>query len=158
MWFFYAFVFIKYTTNYDNFRLLRFINHYGCFVFVGVVYDLLVKVRKCNNCLREKDISKFRKDKLTCIKCEYRFKQRWLRSLVKERRLTPTERLANRFGYMGTAFIMLSPYLLPYDNIGAYTYIIGACLSIPQVFVAKQWNLVIVNLNLLVGYGAYIFN
>ena len=44
VWFFYAFVFIKYTTNYDNFRLLRFINHYGCFIFVGVVYDLLVKV------------------------------------------------------------------------------------------------------------------
>ena len=120
--------------------------------------EVVMKVRKCNKCLREKDISKFRKDKLTCIKCEYRFKQRWLRSLVKERRLTPAERLSNRFGYMGTAFIMISPYLLPYDNIGAYTYIIGACLSIPQVFVAKQWNLVIVNLNLLVGYGAYIFN
>jgi hypothetical protein len=59
---------------------------------------------------------------------------------------------------MGTSFIMLSPYLLKYDNLGAYTYIAGACLSIPQVFIAKQWNLVAVNVNLLIGYGLYILN
>lgn len=78
-------------------------------------------------------------------------------SMVKERRLKPEERLANRLGYMGTGFIMSSPYLLPYDNIGAYTYIAGALLSLPQVWLAKQWNLVVVNINLLIGYGAYIF-
>ena len=77
--------------------------------------------------------------------------------MVKERRLKPEERLANRLGYMGTGFIMSSPYLLPYDNIGAYTYIAGALLSLPQVWLAKQWNLVVVNINLLIGYGAYIF-
>jgi hypothetical protein len=115
-------------------------------------------MKRCNKCYKEKPESKFRVNRLTCVKCEYRFKQRWLRLLVKERRLTPIERLSNRFGYMGTAFIMLSPYLLPYNNIGAFTYVIGACLSMPQVFVAKQWNLVIVNLNLLVGYGSYMFN
>ena len=43
---------------------------------------------------------------------------RFINLLVKARKLTPIERLANRVGYMGTAFIMLSPYLLPYDNIG----------------------------------------
>jgi len=59
---------------------------------------------------------------------------------------------------MGTAFIMMSPYLLKYDDLGAYTYLIGALLSIPQVFLAKQWNLVVVNLNLLIGYGAYLIN
>jgi len=84
--------------------------------------------------------------------------RRFLDLLVVDRRLTPTERLGNRMGYMGTAFIMMSPYLLPYDNIGAYTYLIGAVLSIPQVFLAKQWNLVIVNLNLLLGYGLYLYN
>jgi hypothetical protein len=84
--------------------------------------------------------------------------RRFLDLLVVDRRLTPTERLGNRMGYMGTAFIMMSPYLLPYDNIGAYTYLIGAVLSIPQVFLAKQWNLVIVNLNLLLGYGLYLHN
>jgi hypothetical protein len=58
---------------------------------------------------------------------------------------------------MGTAFIMVSPYLLPHDNIGAYTYLVGALLSLPQVWVAKQWNIVALNINLLVGYGVYLF-
>ena len=83
---------------------------------------------------------------------------RLLRMMVQERKLTPSERMGNRLGYMGSAFIMISPYLLPYDGIGAYTYIIGAILSTPQVWLAKQWNLVIINANLLVGYGLYIFN
>jgi hypothetical protein len=59
---------------------------------------------------------------------------------------------------MGSAFIMMSPYLLPYDGIGAYTYIVGALLSIPQVWVAKAWNIVFLNFNLLFGYGLYILN
>jgi hypothetical protein len=80
-----------------------------------------------------------------------------LKAIVIERKLTPQERLANRSGYMGSAFIMMSPYLLPYDNIGVYTYLIGAVLSIPQVWIAKQWNLVVINLNLLLGYGLYLF-
>ena len=76
--------------------------------------------------------------------------------LVKDRKLTPIERIANRAGYMGTAFIMMSPYLLRYDNMGAYTYVIGALLTIPQVWIAKQWNIVALNINLLIGYGLYI--
>jgi hypothetical protein len=62
--------------------------------------------------------------------------------LVVNRRLTAAERIGNRMGYMGSAFIMMSPYLLPYDNI---------------VWLAKQWNLVTINVNLLIGYGLYIF-
>lgn len=59
---------------------------------------------------------------------------------------------------MGTGFIMISPYILSYDNLGAYTYVIGGLLSMPQVFVAKQWNLVLVNLNVSFGYFIYILN
>lgn len=84
--------------------------------------------------------------------------RRFLETLVKNRKLTPAERMGNRLGYMGSAFIMMSPYLLPYDNIGVFTYLIGAVLSLPQVFIAKQWNLVIININLLIGYGLYLFN
>jgi hypothetical protein len=115
-------------------------------------------MKKCNKCHKEKDISKFRKNKLTCIKCEYRFKQRWLRSLVKDRRLTPIERIANRLGYMGAAFIMISPYLLQYGMLGALTYIAGGVLCTPQVFIAKQWNLVLVNVNVTLGYLIYLYN
>lgn len=95
-------------------------------------------------------------NKKTCKHCEFRWYRSWLRSLVKERKLSPVERMANRLGYMGTAFIMMSPYLLPYDNIGAYTYIIGGIISTPQVWVAKQWNLVLVNLNVILGYILFL--
>lgn len=82
----------------------------------------------------------------------------FLRALVKQKRLTPAERMANRLGYMGTSFIMMSPYLLSYDNIGGYTYVFGGLLSMPQVFMAKQWNLVMVNINVSLGYLIYILN
>ena len=81
-----------------------------------------------------------------------------LTSLVRERTLTPLERLCNRLGYMGTGFLMMSPYLLVYDNIGVYTYLVGALLSIPQVWLARQWNLVVLHTNLLIGYGFYLYN
>jgi len=118
----------------------------------------MCKSKKCNVCGKTKKIKNFKTPKKkTCKVCEYRWWMRVLRTMVKERRLTAVERISNRLGYMGTAFIMMSPYLLTY-GLGAYTYIIGALLSIPQVWVAKQWNLVVVNLNLLLGYGIYIFN
>lgn len=115
-------------------------------------------LRKCNVCGNVKKDSKFKNQfKKTCLKCETRWWRQVLRSMVKERRLSATERIANRMGYMGSAFIMMSPYLLTYDGIGAYTYIVGAVLSIPQVWVAKAWNIVFLNFNLLIGYGLYIY-
>tara|TARA_X000001036_G_scaffold215306_1_gene201600 strand:+ start:121 stop:375 length:255 start_codon:yes stop_codon:yes gene_type:complete len=83
--------------------------------------------------------------------------KRFLKSLVKNRRLTPLERIANRIAYSGAVFIMISPYLLP-DPIGAITYVIGGLLSIPQCYLAKQWNIVIVNLNVVFGYLVYLYS
>ena len=115
------------------------------------------EMKKCNKCQKEKANSKFlTAKKKTCRKCEYRFKQRILRSLVHNRKLTPVERLANRLGYMGSAFIMVSPHLLP-DPIGIKTYIFAGLLSLPQVIVAKQWNLVLVNLNVAIAYTILFF-
>ena len=114
-------------------------------------------MRKCNKCHKEKPTDKFRYGKRTCKKCEYRFKQRFLRALVQDRRLSALERLSNRLGYMGAAFIMISPYLLP-NTIGGITYVVGGLLSIPQVFIAKQWNLVVVNINVTIGYLIYLYN
>ena len=116
-------------------------------------------MRKCNVCKKKKPNLFYKTPKKkTCRSCERTWMNYFLRLLVKERKLTPIERIGNRLGYMGTAFIMMSPHLLPYDNIGAYTYILGALFSLPQVWIAKQWNLVAVNFNLLIGYGLYIFN
>ena len=80
-----------------------------------------------------------------------KIKKSILRSLVKERRLTPLERLSNRLGYMGTGFFITAPHLLPQDS-GMVVYILAGLLSLPQVFVAKQWNLVLVNLNVMMAY------
>jgi len=80
-----------------------------------------------------------------------------LNSLVKDRRLTVNERLSGRLGYMGTAFIMIGPYILSYGDLGAISYIIGGVLCTPQVIVAKQWNLVAVNINVIIGYLVYLF-
>lgn len=114
-------------------------------------------MKKCNVCNKKKPSFFFKKNKKTCRSCERTWLSYFMRFLVKQRQLTPAERMGNRLGYMGTAFIMMSPYLLPYDNMGAYTYLAGAVLSLPQVWLAKQWNLVVVNLNLLIGYGAYLW-
>ena len=115
-------------------------------------------MRRCNVCGEDKRDIKFKHEyKKTCLKCETIWWRQMLRRMVQERRLTPVERLANRSGYMGSAFLMVSPYLLPYDGLGAYTYLIGALLSLPQVWVAKQWNIVALNFYLLVGYGIYIY-
>jgi hypothetical protein len=120
-------------------------------------------MKKCNVCKVRKPSFWYRRKpsgvrKLTCRSCERTWWGGFLRMLVKQRELTAAERLGNRLGYMGTAFIMMSPYLLKYDDLGAYTYLAGAILSLPQVWLAKQWNLVTVNLNLLIGYGLYIFS
>ena len=116
-------------------------------------------MRTCNVCKKRKADHKFKHQyKKTCIRCEFRWKRSFLRLLVQDRRLTAKERIANRLGYMGTAFIMMSPYLLSYGNVGAITYIIGGIISTPQVFVAKQWNLVLVNLNVTVGYLIYLYS
>ena len=114
--------------------------------------------RECNICGKLKKADKFKhKNKKTCLKCEYRWWVRVLRMMVHERKLTPQERIGNRLGYMGSAFIMMSPYLLPV-GIGGSTYLLGALFSLPQVWLAKQWNLVAINFNLLIGYGLYILN
>ena len=52
--------------------------------------------------------------------------------------------------------MMLSPHILP-DKTGVVTYIIAGVISIPQVFVAKQWNLVLVNLNVAIAYAILFF-
>ena len=115
-------------------------------------------MRICNVCKKKKKDSKFKHEhKKTCIRCEFRWKRSFLRLLIHDRRLTAKERISNRLGYMGTAFIMMSPYLLSYGNMGAITYVIGGVLSMPQVFVAKQWNLVAVNLNVTIGYLIYLY-
>lgn len=118
-----------------------------------------INMKECNICKKRKKDSQFKHiGKKTCKQCEFRWKTSFLRLLVHDRRLSAKERLANRLGYMGTGFIMMSPYLLSYGSIGAVTYVIGGILCMPQVWVAKQWNLVAININVSIGYLIYLLS
>jgi hypothetical protein len=57
---------------------------------------------------------------------------------------------------MGSAFMMTGPHLLP-DEMGIKLYILAGLLSLPQVIIAKQWNLVLVNLNVAIAYSILFF-
>ena len=46
------------------------------------------------------------KHKLTCRQCEYRWWRNILKFMVRERKLTPIERMSSRVGYMGAGFLM----------------------------------------------------
>ena len=94
-------------------------------------------MKKCNVCNKTKPNIFYKKNKKTCRGCERTFANWLLRLLVQSRRLTPIERLGNRLGYMGSAFIMLSPYLLPYDNMGAI-YIFDWCIIISTTSMDSQ--------------------
>ena len=66
-------------------------------------------------------------------------------------KLSPVEKYSIRLGWMGTGMIMIAPHLLPSD-LGIGLYILSGVLLTPQVLVKKQWNLVLININVIVAY------
>ena len=73
--------------------------------------------------------------------------------LVRDRRLTPLERLATRCGYMGTGFLICGQWTLE-----PILFMIGFICVIIQVSVRRQWNLVILQLNGLVAWTMHFIN
>ena len=71
---------------------------------------------------------------------------------MKNKALTNKERYSIRLGYMGTGMLIIAPYLVE-TSIGQWLYIIAGVLLTPQVVVAKQWNLVVLNMNMIIAYG-----
>jgi hypothetical protein len=109
-------------------------------------------MRTCNKCQKIKADDKFKnKNKKTCLKCEYRFKQRILRYLVNRKKLTPSERMASRIGYMGSGFLIAAQW-----TIEPVLYIVGFICVIIQVFTRKQWNLVALNINGLIAWVRHL--
>tara|TARA_B100000900_G_scaffold408084_1_gene421789 strand:- start:1169 stop:1411 length:243 start_codon:yes stop_codon:yes gene_type:complete len=74
------------------------------------------------------------------------------KSLVRDRKLTPTERLATRIGYMGTGFLIAAQW-----TVEPALYIMGFICVLVQVAVRKQWNLVILNVNGLTAWLKHFF-
>ena len=79
------------------------------------------------------------------------FNKQWrraiLKAMVRERKLTPAERMASRIGYMGAAFLMAGQW-----TVEPVLFIIGFCCVLVQVTFRKQWNLVVLQLNGLVAW------
>ena len=76
-----------------------------------------------------------------------KFKRSWLKNLVRDRRLTPKERLSSRIGYMGAGFLIAAQW-----TIEPMLYIFGFTCVLIQVIVRKQWNLVALNINGLIAW------
>ena len=86
-------------------------------------------------------------------KVEKSVKVKFLRWWVRDRRLTPIERLSSRVGYMGVGFLMGGQW-----TVEPVLFIIGFCCVLFQVTVRKQWNLVVLQLNGLFAWTLHFIN
>ena len=93
------------------------------------------------------------KKKKTCRKCEYRWWRNVLRMMVRDRRLTPLERMGTRIGYMGVGFLIAGQW-----TINPALYILGFSCVLIQVTVRRQWNLVALQLNGLIAWTIHFIN
>jgi|TARA_R100000479_G_C6333748_1_gene182544 hypothetical protein len=85
-----------------------------------------------------------------------KIKARWmplLRAMVRDRRLSPIERLATRIGYMGVGFLIAGQW-----TVEPLLFIMGFICVLIQVSVRRQWNLVILQLNGLVAWTIHFIN
>jgi hypothetical protein len=85
-----------------------------------------------------------------------KIKARWrplLRAMVRDRRLSPIERLATRFGYMGVGFLIAGQW-----TINPVLYMLGFSCVLIQVSTRRQWNLVILQLNGLLAWTIHFIN
>lgn len=75
----------------------------------------------------------------------------FLKTLVRERKLSPKERLAARIGYMGAGLLIAAQW-----TVEPSLYIAGFICVLIQTTVRKQWNLVALQINGLVAWIAHL--
>ena len=75
-----------------------------------------------------------------------------LKSMVRDRKLTPLERMSSRIGYMGSGFLMAGQWTLE-----PALFIVGFLCVMCQVVVRKQWNLVALYINGLAAWLMHYF-
>ena len=111
-------------------------------------------MRKCNVCKQKRPDWFYKTDsKKTCRKCEYRWWRNVLRLMVRDRKLTPIERMSSRVGYMGTGFLIAGQW-----TVEPILFMVGFSCVIFQVTVRKQWNLVVLQLNGLIAWSIHFFS
>ena len=84
-----------------------------------------------------------------------KFKSWWrsiLRQMVRDKRLTPAQRLGTRIGYMGVGFLIAGQWTLE-----PMMYMLGFSCVLIQVSVRRQWNLVALQLNGLIAWTIHFF-
>jgi len=114
-------------------------------------------MRKCNVCKYNKPDFRYKKKKdgtrkKTCRSCERTWTNSILRILVRDRRLTPMERMSSRIGYMGTGFLIAGQW-----TVEPVFFIVGFICVLIQVFSRRQWNLVALQLNGLIAWTIHFF-
>ena len=75
-----------------------------------------------------------------------------LKTMVRDRKLTPLERMSSRIGYMGSGFLMAGQWTLE-----PALFIVGFLCVMCQVIVRKQWNLVVLYINGLTAWLMHYF-
>ena len=73
--------------------------------------------------------------------------------MVRDKKLTPLERMGTRLGYMGVGFLIAGQW-----TISPPLYIAGFLCVLSQVSVRKQWNLVALQLNGLIAWTIHFIN
>ena len=79
------------------------------------------------------------------------YKRSFLKSLVRNRRLTPIERLGARIGYLGAGLLIAAQW-----TISPPLYVAGFLCVLVQTTIRKQWNLVILQINGLVAWVGHL--
>ena len=74
-------------------------------------------------------------------------KKKWLQSLVRQKKLTPVQRLSSKIGYMGSGFLIAAQW-----TITPELYVVGFILVVVQTASRKPWNLVVLNINGLIAW------
>ena len=72
--------------------------------------------------------------------------------MVRDKRLTPAQRLGTRIGYMGVGFLIAGQWTLE-----PMMYMLGFSCVLIQVSVRRQWNLVALQLNGLIAWTIHFF-
>jgi hypothetical protein len=76
-----------------------------------------------------------------------KIKKGWLQHLVRNRQITPLERLGARIGYLGAGLLIAAQW-----TVEPPLYIAGFLCVLVQTSIRKQWNLVVLQLNGLVAW------
>ena len=82
-----------------------------------------------------------------------KMKKSWVQYLVRDRKLTPKERLASRIGYLGAGLLIAAQW-----TIAPPLYIGGFICVLIQTAVRKQWNLVILQINGLIAWIIHLMS